>query len=311
MLRCLFAAALLGLALCVPPVSAAADGAHTLTVAGVERSYLLHRPPQWHAGKRMPLVIALHGGGGSGAQMARDSGLDTTANAHGFLALYPNGSGRRRLLTWNAGDCCAYAQRENIDDVGFLLALIDHAIAVHGADPARIYVTGMSNGAMMAYRLAALQPGRIAAVGAVSGTMDATLVPRGAVPVMHVHGTADRLVPFAGGRGDRTVLIGVRNSVADTIAAWIRVNHADSRARSTPLPDLSDDGMHAIEHRHRAGADPRNVVLIEVVGGGHAWPGPVRIERKAGLATRDFDVNELLWNFFRAHSRPVAQARSR
>jgi poly(3-hydroxybutyrate) depolymerase len=79
----------------------------------------------------------------------------------------------------------------------------------------------MSNGAMMAYRLAALQPGRIAAVGAVSGTMDATLVPRGAVPVMHVHGTADRLVPSAGGRGDRTVMIGTRNSVADTIAAWI------------------------------------------------------------------------------------------
>lgn len=293
----------------VAPVGAVAADAtttHTITVDGTERSYSLHRPPQLRAGERAPLVIALHGGGGNGAQMARYSGLDRTADTHGFIVIYPDGSGRRagRLLTWNAGDCCAWAQRENVDDVGFLLGLIDRAIAVHGADPARIYLTGMSNGAMMAYRIAALHPERIAAIAAVSGTMDATLVPRGPLPVMHVHGSADRLVPWAGGRGDRTMLIGERNSVANTVAAWVRANRADPHATSAPLPDRSDDGMHVVEHRHRAGADPRSVVLYEVVGGGHAWPGPVQIERKAGLATRDIDVNELLWGFFSAHVRP-------
>lgn len=310
--RLLLILALSWLSAFTAPDAVAADLAttHTIAVGGLDRSYRLYRPPQLRANARAPLVIALHGGGGNGAQIQRDSGLDATARDHGFLAIYPDGSGRRagRLLTWNAGDCCAYAQRENVDDVGFLLALIDRAVAMHGADPARVYLTGMSNGAMMAYRVAATHPERIAAVAAVSGTMDRSLVPRGAVPAMHVHGTADELVPWAGGRGERTVLIGERNSVANTVAAWVRANHADPRATSTPLPDRSNDGMHVIEHRHRAGNDSRSVVLYEIVGGGHAWPGRVGVERKHGLATQDIDVNELIWEFFRTHARPDGKA---
>lgn len=313
--RLLLLLALVWLPTFAAPGAVAADPAttHTITVGGLERSYRLYRPPQLRAGASAPLVIALHGGGGSGALMERNSGLDRTADAHGFMVIYPDGSGRRtgRLLTWNAGDCCAYAQRKNVDDVGFIVALIDHAIAAHGADPTRVYLTGMSNGAMMAYRVAALHPQRIAALAAVSGTMDPSLVPRGPLPVMHVHGTADRMVPYAGGRGERSFLVGERNSVANTIAAWVRVNRADPQPTSTPLPDRADDGTHVIEHRYRAGADPRNVVLYEIVGGGHAWPGPVRIEqqaepagRRAGPVTRDIDVNELLWDFFATHTRP-------
>lgn len=277
-------------------------GSGSLRFNGNTRSYLLYRPAGPTMSTRLPLVIALHGGGSNGAQMRRYSGLDETAQRHGFLVAYPDGSGRAgRFLTWNAGDCCAYAQAQDIDDVGFVLALIDELVAHEGADPSRVYLTGISNGAMMSYRVAATHPERIAAIAPVAGSMAATFTPRGPVPVMHTHGTEDPFVPFAGGVGPRARQIGPRRAVRDVLADWAGINGATLDGAPIELPDTADDGTHVIEHRYRAGRDPRNVVLYEIVGGGHTWPNRDRMQGLLGKSTRDFELNEAMWAFFAAH----------
>ena len=124
----------------------------------------MHLPPQAGDGQPLPLVINFHGGGGEPLGHERYSGMDDLADEEGFIAVYPAGTSRfgDRLLTWNAGGCCGYAQEESVDDVGFVRALIDDLSTVTLIDRSRIYATGLSNGAMMAYRLAAEIPDQIA-----------------------------------------------------------------------------------------------------------------------------------------------------
>ncbi|MBI4254273.1 MAG: alpha/beta fold hydrolase, partial [Candidatus Rokubacteria bacterium] len=128
----------------------------TLTVGGQPRTYRLHLPPRARERGPLPVVVAFHGGGGNAAGFKAYAGLDALADREGFVVVYPDGSGRlgRRLLTWNAGTCCGAAAAQNVDDVGFVLALLRDLARDLPLDPARVYATGHSNGAMMAYRLA-------------------------------------------------------------------------------------------------------------------------------------------------------------
>jgi polyhydroxybutyrate depolymerase len=136
--------------------------------------------------------------------MVAFTGLNEKADEAGFLAVYPNGTGEKRSLTWNGGNCCGYAVENQVDDVGFVRALLDDLEKVVTVDPSRVYATGISNGAIMAYRLASELSDRIAAVAPVAGPMGtATCSPRRPVSVMHFHGTDDQFAPCrrAGGRG--------------------------------------------------------------------------------------------------------------
>jgi polyhydroxybutyrate depolymerase len=173
---------------------------YTLAIGESSRTFLVHLPKN-PAATNPPLVIALHGGGTNGKTMERFSGLSEASERYGFVVAYPNGSGRLKgFLTWNAGSCCAYAERHGIDDVAFIRQLIEYMIKQYHIDPARVYCTGISNGAMMAYRLAAEIPDRIAAIAPVAGTL--TIDPdsiHAPMPIIHFHGTDDRYVPYAGG----------------------------------------------------------------------------------------------------------------
>ena len=152
----------------------------TLSIGGRERSYLVHVPPSYDGTRAVPVVLALHGGATDAAVMVRFCGLNTKADQAGFLAVYPNGTGEaRKLLTWNAGDCCGYATRHKVDDVAFVDAMLDDLAAAARMDPRRVFATGMSNGAMMCYRLAAELSQRIAAIAPVAGTMALTEPSRG------------------------------------------------------------------------------------------------------------------------------------
>ncbi|MEW6440670.1 MAG: alpha/beta fold hydrolase [bacterium] len=276
-----------------------------ILVQGESRTFRLVIPAKGTQEKRMPLVIALHGGGTNGRSMERFSGLDDAADKHGFIVIYPDGSGRKkRILTWNSGSCCGFAKNKNVDDVGFIRALIELLVARYGADPARVYVTGISNGAMMAYRLAAEIPDRIAAVAAVAGTLeiDPALI-RAPVPVLHFHGTADPYVPFEGGRGPRSAEGLQFRSVPDTIAVWVRAAGADPEPEVEELLDLQDDGTRVIRYSYGTNEDPQRVVLYKIVGGGHTWPGRPKAERVLGRATLEVSANDLMWEFFRRHAR--------
>src|SRR4051812_17686664 len=172
---------------------AAGDHQRSIDWDGRLRTYLVHVPAGRETSGPMPVVLAYHGLGTNAKTMVRFCGLSETADREGFLVVYPNGTGESpNVLTWNAGNCCAYALMHNVDDVGFTRALLDELAGMMSVDANRVFAAGMSNGGMMAYRLACELGDRIAAIASVSGPMEiAGVRPARPVSVIHFHGTED------------------------------------------------------------------------------------------------------------------------
>ena len=151
-------------------------GSHELQLRhdGRERGFIVHVPKAYRADRPAPLVLALHGGGGSMAVMAKDRlyGLVSQSEASGWIVVFPNGFSRLggRLATWNAGICCGAARDRGSDDVGFLRAVVAEVQQRVAIDPQRVFATGMSNGGMMSYRLAGEASDIFRAIAAVAGT---------------------------------------------------------------------------------------------------------------------------------------------
>ncbi len=282
-------------------------GEHTrrLTAAGRERSYLLHVPPSYDATKNASVVLAFHGGGSNARQMTYFCGLDEKADAEGFLVVYPNGTGRtENFLTWNAGNCCGYARHANVDDVEFVAKVLDDLMKVANVDSDRVFATGMSNGGMMAYRLAAELSDRIAAIAPVGGPVGATEChPERAVPVLHFHGTDDKFAPFEGGRGERSLSQTDFHSVAHSVGCWISANGCQPEPIVTEEPVKVADGTRVIRKTWAGGTNGAVVMLIEIVGGGHTWPGRQAVLLFLGKSTKNISANDELWEFFKRHPR--------
>ncbi len=276
----------------------------------LERSYILHLPPAAAAGKPLPLVLAFHGGGGNASGFQKYAGLDTVADREGFVVAYPNGTGRfeKRLLTWNTGRCCAWAQEHDVDDVGFALAVIDSVAKLTPIDGKRIYATGHSNGAMMSYRLAAEAADRIAAIAPVAGAMNVEkpFAPSRAVPVLHIHSVDDPRALWAG--GDNKSMSGATIHHEPVVAAlelWETRNGCTGKAeeverRTAPSPN--GEGEHTAIHLAvttcTSGAP---IELWKLSGPGHGWPGesePPLPERVVGPRTNVINAAEEAWKFF-------------
>ena len=226
---------------------------------------------------RPQVIIGLHGGGGNPLQFALNSGLMRPALANGHAVIFAAGTSRAGpLLAWNAGYCCGPAAARGVDDIGFLDRVIDDAAARFGTDRDGVFITGMSNGAMMAEAYAAARPGRVRAVAGVAGTLDlARFAPRGAVPLLHIHGTADTAVPYAGGFSQSGVTRTDFTPVAAVIAAFVAAAPGPLRMQATqvdgPLPVTRHDWLRP---------DGRAMVrLITIEGGTHVWPGGRRARR--------------------------------
>ncbi|MCZ8079653.1 MAG: hypothetical protein O9289_10770 [Rhodobacteraceae bacterium] len=258
-----------------------------------DRSYRIDLPANPQGA---PIIIGLHGGGGSADQFARSSGLSRPANRQGYAVIYPEGTGR--AATWNGGYCCGSAQRNRVDDMAFLDAVIADATRRFGLNPERLYLTGMSNGAIMAETYAARHPGRVDAVAGVAGTMDTGRIRvKGPVPLLHIHGTADAMVPYAGGQGDSSLTRTNFASVASVEAAFLAP--FPMLARTEHVIDPAADGMRVIERNY---ADERGRVQVRIQtieGGGHAWPGSRRAARQG--ATQDISATTEVLRFFADH----------
>jgi polyhydroxybutyrate depolymerase len=288
-------------------------GNHTLTLnhAGRERSAIVHVPTRATEKREISVIFNFHGGGGHGANEQEYSLMDRLADRESFLVVYPNGSGRfgKRLLTWNAGTCCGYAVINNIDDVGFVRALIGKFAEVVPIDRRRIYTTGLSNGGMMAHRLAAEAADLIAAVAPVAGGMvlPAIKSPR-PVPVMHIHSVDDPRALYTGGLGPPFPLTTsqVRHpNIDQMIARWAKHNGC------SPDPIVEDrrsdtDARHhtAIRYAFPNCRDNAEVALWKLTGAGHVWPGGKQkvLERILGPSTAIIDANMEMWQFFRRFS---------
>lgn len=281
----------------------AGTSSETLTFDGETRAYRVHVPPDSDSSAARPLVLMLHGGGGSAVQFQEfSSRMDEVADREGFITVYPDGTGQ--LRTWNAGACCGAAARDDIDDVGFIRALLDHLGERLCIDTQRVYASGMSNGGMMSHRLGCELSERIAAIAPVAGTNGApSCTPSRAVPVMHVHGTEDGHVPWDGGAG-----CGLANvefpSVPATIDGWSELNQC---ATDTRAYFEEGNGSCVAQQGCKDGAD---VVLCSIDGGGHSWPGGEPsadvVDCPAdGPQSTTFHASEAIWAFFKTHPMPA------
>lgn len=283
------------------------DYLRIVAVGPATRRYELHVPKSNDPERPMAVVLVFHGGGGNPESMIRLSGLNAKADEVGFIAAYPYGSGifQDRLLTFNGGGCCGYAVEKAVDDVGFARALLDDLAQVANVDAQRVFATGLSNGGIMAYYLASELSDRIAAIAPVGGPMmTETCHPLRPVSVMHFHGTADEFAPFQGGYGKgflgRTGATRF-NSVDHSIRNWVKANGCRADPEVVALPQKSGDGMSVIRKTWGGGRDGTEVVLIEITGGGHTWPGMTPPLATLGKSTQDISANDLMWEFFQKH----------
>jgi polyhydroxybutyrate depolymerase len=281
----------------------------------LKRSFKIYLPEYYEKSLQFPLVIALHGRGGNGESMIliTRKGFNKLADKDGFIVVYPDGID----LNWNDGrmdeEANDRAHRENIDDVGFISALIDSMISNYNIDPKRVYVTGISNGAIMSYRLACELTYKITAIAPVDGNIPLMLLPECSpsryISVLAINNINDPLVPYNGGDiygSIRRVNLGKVLSVDESILFWVNWNKCSANPVITEVPDRDlKDGTKVIRKHYLNGMEGTEVILFSIEGGGHTWPGgfqylPVAI---IGRTCRDFDANEVIWSFFKNHSR--------
>jgi polyhydroxybutyrate depolymerase len=282
----------LSLLVCLATLAGPARGAdfeREFESGGRDREYLLHLPEP-NPGHPLPLVVVIHGAGGSGKLVAINTGFSAAADSHGFAVAYPDGTRSRvsalltlfrgRHFTWNAGDCCGFAKERGIDDVAALRALVEDATRAAPIDSSRVFAAGLSNGGMMAYRLACEAADVFAAVAVVSGALVThACAPSEPVSVIHIHGALDQVVPYDGGRGAYTTY----PTTESAIDFWLGADGCD------PTPQVSWPADGVTKRRFpncRAGTE---VELIKLESSRHGWPN---------------EATGWAWEFFASHSKP-------
>ncbi len=274
------------------------------------RTYLVHIPRDYSEERAWPLILMLHGAFSTADDIEKWSGFSDLADREGFVVAYPNGIGLFGFLQhWNAGHCCGRAQADSVDDVGFLNYVIRDISGRLHIDPGRIYVVGHSNGGMLAYYYATREPGRVAGIGVVAGSIGSSKSeheppsrvgpPEKAVPLIAVHGRDDENVPFEGGSGLRS---GKQRYVAvlDSVESWAR--HAGCE-RAPEVWEDPEGGQRIMTWRD--GEDNALAILHILDGWGHVWPGTSFTRRlPEDHPLRPFEASRIIWDFLRTHTQP-------
>ncbi|MBQ49405.1 MAG: hypothetical protein CMP10_18650 [Zetaproteobacteria bacterium] len=248
---------------------------------GRERSYNLVVPSAKKS--PLPLVINMHGYTSSADDLESISGMSSLANAEGFVVAYPNSD----LQSWNGGDCCGEAAAEGTDDIGYLKILVRHIKERVCIDSNRIYLAGYSNGGFMAYRAACQAPGFFAAVGSVAGVLGIEkreCQPTIATPMIHIHGTWDRVVRWDGGASSA----GVFKPVEDGFNHLLTVNQC--RPESEPYYERGN--TMCLAYPGCGGIAEKKQVLCTVYRGLHCWPGSLG-------CNASINASAALWDFFK------------
>lgn len=276
-----------------------------------QRHFLIHLPEGGGKDQPRPLVVVLHGAFSTAREMENWSGWSQLADREGFIVIYPEGIGLLGFLQhWNAGHCCGKAVEDDWDDVAFIEAAIDEVSIQYGVDKHRVFLVGFSNGGMMAYRFAAERPTRLAAVAAVAAAIGSRVAPDQPewllpspdrpVPVLIMHGTADKNVPFEGGK----VSAREYRPVSAAINFWTSAN----RCVGGPIQKDYFGGL--VTEESWADTSGRNMVLAyRIRDWGHQWPGGTftkNLPEHHNL--KEFDAAQVIWRFFQLHSDRAAPA---
>lgn len=277
---------------------------HSLrTPDGATRTYQLYVPSQLPEGT-VPLLVALHGGMGNGDQFRNNSGFDELAEANGFIVAFPDGTSLNRVMkdnrVWNAGLCCGVAaqDRDDVDDVTFLAAVVDDITDTQPIDRNRVYFAGHSNGAMMSYRMACERPDLVAGIGVQAGAlMVSPCDPDQPVSVLHIHGSADANVPIEGGEGDASIS---KISYPDPHEATATFADADG-CDPDPLEETDLTNADVTSQTWSGCAGRTTVRFVTVAGANHAWmghPSTSRLSnRRVGEPYANYDSSLAIWTF--------------
>jgi len=257
-----------------------------ITVGEIERTFYLYRPAI--VLENQPLVVLLHGAGSDGFSFARQTMFHALADRYGFLLIYPDAyrQGDTRIATWNAGKCCGTSQSRNINDIAFIKTIFAYAIEKHGVDPGKIFLAGYSNGGMLTYRMACSERYSLRAIAIVAGSRMVDCTPQQNLPLLVIHGTHDRNVPYGGGRGPASSFEDSKLSVEQSIA---------------PFSTFDDCRVAVFEQEFilqhelcRLRKSRSRVEVYTILQGGHEWPAHGQPGRPGMLSP----ASELIGNFF-------------
>lgn len=263
----------------------------SVRIGGTKRSFRLHVPKKLPAAEKLPLIVVLHGAIGTGWTGEWDSRMSEQSEKDKFIVAYPNGYTR----TWNAGGCCGLARRWEIDDVAFVRAMIEKIKTELPVDSDRVFVTGISNGGMMTFRIGRELSDIVAAIAPIQGCMYPSKADMDSpISVVMFHGTKDSIIRYDGGTGSKFGYKVTSQSVADTIKYWVTHNGC----KQEPLTETKGN---IVKDLYTGGKNGTEVCLYTLKGGGHYWPGGRRCTIFGDKPTKEFSATEAMVKFFKEH----------
>jgi polyhydroxybutyrate depolymerase len=250
----------------------------TIQQGGTSRTYIIHVPMSYTGKTPVPLVIDLHGSGANAQNQMGTSGWLAKSDATGFIVIYPNALSAR----WNAGTCCPPSSTQNVDDVGFLRAVVDKTTTDGCIDRKHVYATGLSGGGLMSYRLGCMAADVFAAIAPVSGaTVTSPCTPSEPVSVVAFRGLSDPLVPYDGGMPLQWYFQGAKADFDE----WSQLDQCAGGTTSS----------HNICQTDAPCAGGSDVTLC-TVNGGHVLYG--------AAASQGAAVPDVAWQIFQQHALP-------
>lgn len=283
----------------------------TMMWGGVEREYLEYVPSSYQAGTPAPVLFVFHGLGDDMSNMFNGTGFKAIANAHGWIVITPQAlpatiASMSIGTAWNSGvSATLYSNtfiiNEDVDDAGFVMAILDDLIQNYNVDQSNVFCTGFSMGGFMSNRMAIEYGNRIKAIASVSGTIGNELISAqntGHVSAMHIHGTADQMVKYANAEftvyNNLSVSIGL--GAEATVDYWRNYNQCSATPTHTTYPDNVDDGMTFEKFLYENGENGTKTAFIKVTGGDHYW---------YYTPANDIDYATEIYNFFASCMEPV------
>jgi len=291
----------------VPP----GDYSFVIKIGGLERFYIVHVPQDYDVKKNIPVLIMLHGGGGTAKNTMTYTLWSQKADEEGFLAVYPEATRQdsskpaslQNPPIWNDGSTRYEAGEKDVPDVAYIGAIIDDLTSRFAVDINRIYVAGFSNGGSMTFRIGVELSGRVAAIAVVAGALWVEPTLSAPVSLCYITGTDDPLNPLEGGMPKMAgTAVGGREKppVEVNVVKWAKVLGCSQESKVF----YDKDGVKGISYAPCS--NDSEVVLYTIEGGGHHWPGGVGEylpEQYIGKKVDTLNANEVIWDFFSRHSK--------
>jgi len=277
--------------------------ADSLEHQNLQRQYIVHLPPGYTNNNPTPAVIVLHGGSGNYLNVQGFTQMNPVSNQFGFISVYPQGYAESPIGGFTWADGRGTVADRNIDDVGFIVKLIDSLAVDFSIDKEKVYICGFSNGGFMTQRLACEKPEPFAAIGSLGCSMDTNLIqtcnPTQAVPMAFFSGTADPEVPYNGGPMNNPTVTPIV-AIDTAVQFWVNTNNCQTAEPVVNIPNYVPEDSSTVELYKYTDCDcDAAFYFYKIINGGHTWPGvPVPQFPQLGNANEDIHASYLLWEFF-------------